>query len=232
MNNGYSIIPFTQNIIQTHYRSRCRDGCVNPAANLTERQLDQVIVDVLGRIRLTEEECAQLRARAPREFARLETDQTEEREARTREQQRLRRDLSYLDENKITLLREGAYNAGEYHAEVERLRKRLAVVTQEQERSTAEIVSERLNDVLGLTELLKMAELSYKDASPERRRDLVVALVTELVVVGGNIAKIGARDAFKPLLDRPRGTPCGEGEIRTPEGLRPAALAKLYDRPL
>ena len=89
------------------------------------------------------------------------------------------------------------------------------MVTQEQERSTAEIVSERLNDVLGLTELLKMAELSYKDASPESRRDLVIALVTELVVVGGNIAKIGARDAFKQLLDRPRDTPCGEGEIRT-----------------
>ena len=183
-----------------------------------------MIVDVLGRIRLTEEECAQLRARDPREFARLETDQTEEREARTREQQRLRRDLSYLDENKITLLREGAYNAGEYHAEVERLRKRLAVVTQEQERSTAEIVSERLNDVLGLTELLKMAELSYKEASPERRRDLVIALVTELVVVGGNIAKIGARDAFKPLLDRPRDTPCGRRGIRTPGTLASPAV--------
>lgn len=186
----------------TYYRVACRSGCSSSQKNLAEGQLDALVAGMLGRVHLSEEELAQVQARGPEELLRAAERRASAAETRARERLRLERDLTYLSENKITLLREGVYIAAQLSFEVHRLEDEIVQLEAKgQQPAVSEAVM--LEAVLKFSELVRLAEQSYGYASASEKRTVATAAFLELVVHDGNVAQVRAKDGFKVLLDRP-----------------------------
>ncbi len=182
-----------------YHQVRCHEGCTNSARNMSEALIDDLVVQVLEGLHLTDTEVAQLEKAAPRELPRLE----QQRHERTREQEnkrvQLRRDLAYLNDNKISLLREGVYDGPEFSAEVRRLEKAIAEIADLRNAAGEVKPNEMLNEVFKFTELVNVARIGYKHSSGEEKRTFLLWAITELFVTGRNVANVSAREGFEDL---------------------------------
>lgn len=184
-----------------YYRPNCKPDCRSENANVSEKRIHELVVNLLERLSLTPEEKAHLEAKAP-DFLGGKERQREERE-RDRERRRVEtdRDLAYLSENRVTLLREGVYRPEEYRDEVLRLKTRIEEIRREQE---TEAVSDekKLETILSLFELVKLAEESYLYATDTEKRLLMTSALFELVVQERNLANVRAKAGFAAMLKR------------------------------
>lgn len=194
-----------------YYFAKCHDYCENMVQNLSVEEIEKQIQTVMDGIHLTEAEIT-----AIEEHAKDDLDAISERrdkklgDLQTR-QQHLIKNLEYLTEERVTLLRTGAMDGDSIRDEQERLGAQLDAVQAEM-RAYGESAKEMLRYVLTFSELAKNASLYYKFALDNERREIVMQVFSELVFVDGHLKTYVGRDGFDALLKRPQNENSGAQE--------------------
>jgi site-specific DNA recombinase len=112
----------------TYYRSSCLEHCDNPHSNLAETVMDGAVERLLGELKLTKEDCSAIDKTIRQETARHVLREDATRDDLSRQRDRIQGDLAYLKQQKVTLLRTGAYTAESYQQDFKRLNAELGQV--------------------------------------------------------------------------------------------------------
>jgi hypothetical protein len=156
-------------------------GLLGAASRLAYKAMRiSVSVNDLANLAFTDEEFARIDAATGRGAERVEEKLARQREAEDRRQKTLREDLAYLSENRLTLLRTGAYTPEALASEELRLTQALA--QPEEERASAAELRETASEVLKLSELLKTAKPYYDLAKPEKKERIARLVFSELAI--------------------------------------------------
>lgn len=194
---GRTYSPYRQKTTN-YYRVPCLPGCPNSAPNISESLVDAAVVTVLNGVSFSDAERDCIDAATPRLLDYARGQRQRKREGLERERKRVLQDLRYLTDEKLNLLRSGAYSAEEYRGAEIRLTERLAELDA-QLMGTGPDESEMLQHVLKFSELLKLAGLCYNLALDTEKRQICLAAFSELRVVGKNVstkAKEGCETLF------------------------------------
>ena len=185
-----------------YYRSKCKDGCGNTERNIKEDVLVDSIQTLLDKIHFTDEELQQIEAGAKKGLQGIAKKRDKETEDLHRKRQRIHKDLDYLRNSKISLLREKTMSPSEWREEAEKLTGELKEVDALLEAQT-ETEEEMLEYVLNFSELMKSASSLYKDATSQEKRKLAHLVFSELTLFDGTVISYRAKPEFAILLDRP-----------------------------
>jgi site-specific DNA recombinase len=203
--------PYEQKGI-VYYRSRCKPGCDNPDPNLEEKgDINAAVAAILGQIAFTDEELAEIEAGAKEGLARVSAQRDRELADLHAKQRRIAADLSYLAENRVTILRTGVMTAEAVRSDEERLEAEL-------ERVNAEIAArgasaqEMLDFTIAFSELVKNASSYFEHALESEKRELTTEVFSELVFKDRRLAKYEAKEGFVALLKRKRQTGSCSGQ--------------------
>ena len=222
---GRAYSPYTKKG-HVYYTVPCLGHCGNQSRTLAEFRIDKLVKDVLSQAQLSPEEERLLTERAPRFFAQRRTKQVDEEKALESRRRVINRDLTYLTDNKIALLRDGVYSGVEFMAELHRLEAELEDLNASQRRKEEVGDEDKLATVISLSELVRLASSCYEYASKRQKHGILTTALSELVIEDGNIAEIRAKEGFDILLKR------GDAENRGPMGTRTpdprVANAMLY----
>ena len=195
-----------------YYRSPCKPNCLNAFKNLSERQLDAVVLELLDACQLDQDELDELEASRRQQTAEREREAEKYRRDSERRLKRVQADLAYLKKERVTLLRTGVYAGEDYAAEVLRLEAEADEVRELLE-APADPAAQEPNPS-EFSELLKTAQQSYESALAQEKRELCILAVSELVVVDQKLAGLSAKPGFARLLER------GVGPVGSPKGNR------------
>lgn len=174
---GRVFTPYEQKGI-TYYGARCDRSCPNTKKTVNLTYVCEAAGNLIGNLAFTDEELARIDAATQTGVASLEEKQAGEREGHERRQKTLREDLAYLSDNRLTLLRTGAYTPQALAAEEVRLTQALER-TDDEPVSGAEI-REAVSETLKLSELLKTAKPYYDLAKPEKKEQIARTVFSEL----------------------------------------------------
>lgn len=191
--------PYTQKGI-TYYRCRCAKECENTYRNSKLDILFQIIGVMIGNLALTDMELDVIQTKGKVDMAELASKQQAEKEENSRKLKRLQEDLSYLRSNKLILLKTGAYSPEGIAAEEERLSSSMIFMQQESRQSDAAI-SESINNVVKLSELLKTVYLHYEKAKSGEKEQLIKYIFSELYLFGTEL-KYKCKNGFQALESR------------------------------
>lgn len=183
-----------------YYGARCDRACPNERKSVNLAFVRAMIGDLLDRLVLTEQEHARIDASLASEAATAETERALERETRERRARKLREDLTYLADNRLTLLRTGAYVPEALAAEEARIVMALAAMDSDEQPSTTEKQASAAA-AWKLSELLKAAKLCVENAEPFELEAIARRVFSELVVFG-NTLDLKARSGFDALERR------------------------------
>jgi site-specific DNA recombinase len=185
----------------TYYRSRCKVGCTNPDPNLTEGDINSVIQAVMDQVALTSEELAEIQSSADSDLRGISEHRDRRFQSLHAQQRKLVADLTYLTENRITMMRMGMMGPQAIKEDEERLKISLDQVTQ-QIQVYSESVQEMLKFVISFSELVKNASLHFKYALDSEKREIVVEMFSELIFRDRELVKYSVRDGYDALLKR------------------------------
>ncbi len=206
----------------TYYGARCCRECANPNKSINFAFITKKIGGLIQGLSFTEEELAELDARTGTDIAFLEAKRLGELEDADRKKKKIREDLAYLNANRLTLLKTGAYTPESIVAEEARLNAELASLEVEKQESDVAI-REMVDEVKKLSELLKNVAVYYKIANPPEKDAITREIFSELTL-SGEALDYQCKKGFEPLKNRfqPMSSPTGN---RTPiyavKGRRP-----------
>lgn len=182
-----------------YYSSRCLKGCSNTLRNINEALIDAHIKDMLAGLQFTDEELAELDARADTEVAVLEQRRRQEEDRIERQRKKLKDDLSYLRSNQLTLLQTGVYTPEGLSQERTDLEVKLAALD-EKEAFSEEAMRALAQQVVTVSELLKSVVLLYEKANSAEKEQISKNLVSELLLDQNSVIfrpKIGLEPIFE-----------------------------------
>ena len=188
---------------RAYYRSKCKEGCVSNDPNLSEPTIVEEIRKVIALIHFTEEELQEIEAGAKSGLRKVASKRDEEIADLNCRRTRINKDLDYLKEHKVTLLREKAMTPAEWKEDSERLIGELQEVDALLGAHT-ETEEEMLEYVLTFSELMKSAADLYEKATAQERRKLAHLVFSELTFTDGKLASYKAKPEFEILLNRPK----------------------------
>jgi hypothetical protein len=196
---GRAYTPYLRKGIM-YYGVRCSAGCSNPKRSFNLDFIAQEIGDRIALLSFTEEELCELDAQASVEDAHFETERQAKEEANERKKKRIREDLAYLNANRLTLLKTGAYTPEMMAAEEARLNLELSSL---QELGGANDVSmqEAVKGAAKLSELLGSVHFYYKKANPLEKERIAREIFSELTLRGETLNYQCTR-GFQPLANR------------------------------
>jgi hypothetical protein len=149
---------------------------------------------------LTEDECIEIDARATTDIALLATKQLNQQDDNARRKKKIREDLAYLEENRVTLLRSGAFTPESLVVEERKLNLHLEALKREEDASDLAI-QETVDEVVKLSELLKSLAATYSAADPVEK-DQIIRLVFSELILSKNTFEYKCRNGFQALESR------------------------------
>lgn len=158
--------PYIKKGIQ-YYSSRCKNDCTNTTKNINLELFLSLIKQKMSALSFTKEELDDFDTRLSTDIALLESKRLNEFENTDRRKRKLREDLAYIRENKLNLLRTGAYTAEAVVAEEKKLEDEIGqlisneVISEEAMRDTMKDVrkvSERLNHLVIYWDFCEISE--------------------------------------------------------------------------
>ncbi len=195
---GRVYTPYEQKGI-TYYGARCDRTCPNPKKSVNQAFVCDAAGTLIGNLAFTDEEFACIDSASERGIARLEEKKVGEQEMQERRTKTLREDLAYLTDNRLTLLRTGAYTPEALAAEEARLTQTLERM--DEEPVSASDMREALTETLKLSELLKTAKPLYDLAKPEKKERIARLVFSELFL-GENMLDYRCTTGFRALERR------------------------------
>ena len=121
-------------------------------------------------------------------------------EENERKKKKVREDLAYLNANRLSLLRSGAYTPEKLAIEEESLTNNLKSFRDEEEVSDISM-AETVKEVIKLSELVKDALFHYKYCQPQEKEQIVKTIFSELTFSGKNLL-FKTKDGFQLLESR------------------------------
>jgi len=181
-----------------YFRSRCVKGCQNIQPNINAPFLEACIGAALTKLCFTDFQKDELEAFSGTnsDIALMEQQRQKDIEAKDRIIAKAKEDLTYLSENKLTLLKSGVYTPDDYLNEETRLKKQIEKLSQERQIQAS--IGETIQKVIELSELLKRAVFYYFLAKPTKKEQLIGYVFSELSY-DGNTFKSQCKKGFKAL---------------------------------
>lgn len=183
-----------------YYGSRCRANCPNDNKNFNANFLESKIGEFMSNLSFTEDELIEMDARTKTDIAVFEHKRISVIEQNDRRKKKIREDISYLRNNKLNLLRSGAYSPEEYMKEEETLNSELTVL-QDAEQVSDIAMHEVIKEIVKLSELLKIAYLYYDKATSNEKEQIIKIIFSELSL-SGNTLKYKCKNGFQVLESR------------------------------
>lgn len=197
-----------------YYNCRCKSGCLNRHKNVEEGFLVKGIQSVLDKVHFADEELADIQERTATGLEQAASKRDAAVEDLHNRKKRVLKDLDYLKQNKITLLREAAMSPAEFTSESQRLLVELEEIA-DLSKDQTETEREMLAYVLNFSELLKSASALYMYATDIEKRQLAHMIFSELTFVDGKVTTHTPKKEFELLLNRPRVVNGGADGTRT-----------------
>lgn len=182
---GRVYTPYSQKGI-TYYGVRCRPGCANPLKNINFGGIAAKVGGLIRNLSFTDDELAEIDARATSDIALLDGQRMDRLEKRERRKKQLREELRYLDANRLPLLRAGAYTPDGIVAEATRLNGELTSLNEAEDVSDASM-RETVADAIALSELLKDGADFYDLANPQEKDTITRIIFSELTLTGNRL---------------------------------------------
>jgi site-specific DNA recombinase len=205
---GRKYSPYVKKRI-VYYSPRCDGDCTNPLKSVNFAFIASKVGSLLERLSFTEDECAEIDARATTDIALLEMGRLHDMDENTRRKKKAREDLAYLEENRLTLLRTGAYTPeGLVKAERE-LALQLETLKHEEDASDIAI-RETVEDAVKLSELLKDVATTYYSANPNEKERIIRIVFSELRLSEKTL-EYKCRNGLQALEGRFRPSGCPNG---------------------
>jgi DNA invertase Pin-like site-specific DNA recombinase len=183
-----------------YYGARCSAGCVNPKRSFNFEFIADKIGNRIAGLSFTDEELEELDAQASTDIALLEAKRLQKIEGSERKKKRIREDLAYLNANRLTLLKTGAYTPEMIVSEESRLGLELSSL-EDLEKASDVAIQETARDAVKLSELLKGVYFYYENANPQEKEAITREIFSELTVQGETLDYKCTR-GFQPLANR------------------------------
>ncbi len=183
-----------------YYGARCSEHCTNTLKSINFDYIADKVGGLIQKLVFTEDEKAEIDARANTDVAILETKRCNKLEEGERRKKKIREDLAYLHANRLPLLRSGAYTPESLVAEEAQLNTELVTIGE------AEIVSdismaETIKDIVKLSELLEDAAIIYDAAKPHEKEQIIRVIFSELTLTQ-NTLQYKCKKGFVALQSR------------------------------
>ncbi len=196
---GRAYSPYVKKGI-TYYRCRCKADCVNSNKNFNFEFIFTKVGSLIEKLSFTKEEIEKIDARASTDIALLETKRHNQLENAERRKKKIREDLAYLNANRLSLLRSGAYTPESLVEEETKLNIELTAL-KDDENTSDESMTQTIKDVVKLSELLKDAHNTYSFAEPMEKEKFIRVIFTELTI-SENTLDYQCKNGFKALSSR------------------------------
>lgn len=164
-----------------YYGSRCAPGCENQKKSLTFKEVNEVARSIISRLHFTKDELEQFEARTTTEIALLDIKRSKTLDKIDSKKKRIREEISYLENDRISLLRHEVYTPEDYSKKLNELRAELGDL-QTREQVSDEAMASLVDDVVKLSELIKNVIPIYDFATPHEKEDITRILISELYV--------------------------------------------------
>lgn len=194
---GRVYTPYTQKGI-VYYGARCAAGCANSLKSINFDFAAASFGALIDRLSFSDEEYVYVDQNAGVEAAQLEATRLNLLEANARREKKVNEDLAYLRDNRLTLLRTGAYTAEGFVAEEEKLNLQLDRM---QEDAIDMPIEAAINDTLKLSELLKRVAVSYSLANPGEKDQIARIMFSELILSNSGLS-YQCKSGFSALANR------------------------------
>ena len=214
---GRSYSPYQKKGINYYY-SRCLDGCTNKDKNINEKEIDEIVIKLLEDISFTNEEIIEIEARASLELDSISSKREKEFDDLNNERKRIYADLNYLTKNKISLLRAGTMGIEEISNEEKKLNQQIELI-ENKTNAHKDAANEMLKYVITFSELVKMANIYYKNALDTEKHEIATQVFSELTIVDRKLSNIKAKEGFQALFARHSVISGSRGRIRTDDQL-------------
>ena len=175
-----------------YYGARCAPGCKNKRKSLNEQKVAEMLRTVICGLNFTEDELEKFEAKASTEMALLDVRRSKDLDKIEARKKRIREDLAYLEQNRVSLLRHETYTPEEYTKQVRLLRKNLEI-EREKESTSDEAMAALVDDVVKLSELIKNVVPIYDYANSHEKEAIARILISELYVDENNLG-------YSPML--------------------------------
>lgn len=196
---GRTYCPYTKKGIQ-YFGVKCKKGCSNPIKNINLTFIEGKIQEVVSRLYFTDEEKEQLNNNWKLQLDEVEEKRKKALEENERKKKRVREDLRYLKEEKLTLLKTGVFTVEEFLLQEAKLNQELASLKREEDASDIAI-SETVKELINLSELLKNVATAYLYGKSGEKEEITRILFSELLLFGETLS-IKAQREFECLKTR------------------------------
>lgn len=184
-----------------YFGARCSRECPNQKKNFSASYLVDGIEKIIQSLYFTKSELAEIETRLRIDLGlRKEQQQVDVGEENERKEKATRENLKYLQDNKLSLLRSGAYSPEDYAKEEEKLNQILSERSEKEEVSEEEIL-QKFDEVEKSSELLKSLYSDYNSANLEEKEEICRIIFSELFV-SQNMLQYKCKMEFKPFENR------------------------------
>ncbi len=204
--------PYMQKGI-AYYGARCILGCKNKNRNINANFIEEKVGSKLFNLNFTKEELADIDRQTRGEVATLDDKRRGRLNVIDQEKRKLRDDLSYLRNNKLSLLKNQVYSHEEYLEQESDIASKLQKLRNEEEASDVSM-QEVIRDVVLLSELLEDAYLYYSLANPTEKQQIITKVFSELTLFGKTL-DYQCKNGFK-VFEKKKNILCDPTENRTP----------------
>ena len=172
--------PYTKKGI-LYFNARCLKGCTNTMKNCNFDYLAGEIKGLVESLYFTDNELAQLEARASTDISLLEEKRHKSLNVVERKKKKIRENMAYLRSNRLSLLQSGVYTPETFMDEEQKLETDLKQLKTDEEVSDV-AMRELMKDVVTLSELLKNVVPVYDFANPHEKERIVKVIFSELFI--------------------------------------------------
>jgi site-specific DNA recombinase len=191
--------PYEQKNI-LYFGSKCKSDCINKRSSLNVSQLEESIGKLIGALTFKKEEIEEFEARVQTGISLLEEKRHKEIGQIERKKKRIREDLRYLHDNKLTLLKTGAYTPENYLESEGKLNDELKAL-QTDETISDEAMHKTIKDIVTLSELLENVGAYYEVANTVEREKIARIIFSELKI-DENTLQFKLTPGMKPFEKR------------------------------
>ena len=196
---GRVYTPYTRKGI-LYYNARCKEGCTNTLKNCNFDFVTEKVGGLIEKLSFTDNELAKIEASASTDIAILDVKRISQLETNDHRKKKIREDLSYLNTNRLPLLKTGAYTPEKLVMEEARLNLELNTLNEAEAISDVSM-AETVKEVVKLSELLKTVVPYYSIAKHEEKEQVIRTIFSELTLTE-NTLQYKCRKGFVALQNR------------------------------
>jgi site-specific DNA recombinase len=182
-----------------YYSARCSPQCLNDTLSLKFAELSDLIRLELARLALSPEQASALDT-LKAQVTTLTSDQVKRQIENERRLRRVREDQAYLQENRVMLLRTGAFTAEGLVEQEAKLAAALRVSQSEAADVPVEDATAAIAELLKLSDLIRDTERTFDLSSPMQKEDIAKTVFVEISYFK-NVAQFKARSEFQIFFD-------------------------------